>query len=412
MKKPTTKDDRSRQSAREKQAAGAQPGGLEVLRSEMRYQKMIEEIEDYAIFLLDEKGNVLDWNEGAEKIKGYKREEIIGKNFRIFYRPEDRDQGLPETLIEKAKNEGKALHEGWRVRKDGSSFWGSILITALHDEQNRVIGFSKVSRDLTERRLAELKARQYARDLEFQNRELEQFVYVASHDLKEPLRKIQVYMSILTGERKMPLEDNGRRYLQKTMEAARRMQRLIDDLLAYSKATVHTEGREPIALKELVHTVVQSYTEDHEGPKVTAEIRELPVIAGIPFQVRQLVDNLIGNAVKYKHPDRDLMLRVGSSVVTETLEDDVEVKESKMYYRVSFDDNGLGFDNVHAKKIFEIFQRLHNQIDFSGSGIGLAICKKVMQNHGGFLRATGRPGEGARFDCYFPVGDAETTALT
>jgi PAS domain S-box-containing protein len=119
------------------------------------YQKMIEEIEDYAILLLDREGNVLNWNRGAEKIKGYKAAEIIGKNFQLFYSKEDRENGLPVTLIQKAFLEGKASDEGWRIRKDGSRFWGSILITAYHDEANNIAGFSKVTRDLTDRKIRE-----------------------------------------------------------------------------------------------------------------------------------------------------------------------------------------------------------------------------------------------------------------
>src|SRR5450432_1322502 len=164
----------------------------ELQRSEERYHKMIEEVEDYAILLLDKEGFIQNWNKGAEKIKGYKEEEIVGQNFRIFYLPHDREKQLPEKLIHEATINGKAIHEGWRLRKDGSQFWGSIVITALH-EGNKIIGFSKVTRDLTEIKVANDRILEYTRDLEFQNKELQQFSYAAAHDLKEPLRKIQFY---------------------------------------------------------------------------------------------------------------------------------------------------------------------------------------------------------------------------
>src|SRR5580704_355085 len=125
-------------------------GNDELRKSEERYHKMIEEVEDYAILMLNREGIVQNWNKGAEKIKGYKESEIVGKSFRLFYLPEDREKKLPEKLIEEAVRNGKAIHEGWRMRKDGSKFWGSIVITALHDEERNVIGFSKVTRDLTE----------------------------------------------------------------------------------------------------------------------------------------------------------------------------------------------------------------------------------------------------------------------
>jgi PAS domain S-box-containing protein len=141
-------------------------------KSEERYHKMVEEVEDYAIILLDKEGNILDWNRGAEQIKGYKPNEIIGQNFRIFYLPQDRQKQLPETLLSEAIEKGKATHEGWRVKKDGTKFWGSIVITALHDSNEKIIGFSKVTRDLTERKAAEEEKERYALALEQKNAEL------------------------------------------------------------------------------------------------------------------------------------------------------------------------------------------------------------------------------------------------
>ena len=157
--------------------AGLQQANSALKASEERYHKMIGEVEDYAILLLNKDGVIQNWNKGAEKIKGYKEEEIVGSHFRVFYLPEDQAKQLPEHLIALAKKEGKAVHEGWRVRKDKTVFWGSIVITALHDAGNNIIGFSKVTRDLTERKKAE-------DELAFQNQELQRFTYVAAHDMK------------------------------------------------------------------------------------------------------------------------------------------------------------------------------------------------------------------------------------
>jgi PAS domain S-box-containing protein len=164
----------------EKEDMSSSPG---VILTEQMYHLMVGEVEDYAILMLDRDGFIQNWNKGAEKIKGYKEQEIVGKHFRVFYRRQDQEEHLPERLIEQARTTGKALHEGWRQKKDGSVFWGSILITALHDEHGEVIGFSKVTRDLTERKEAEDKLLQYARQLEAQNKELQQFAYAAAHDM-------------------------------------------------------------------------------------------------------------------------------------------------------------------------------------------------------------------------------------
>jgi len=180
---------------------------------------MVEEVEDYAILMLDSQGIIRNWNKGARKIKGYTEAEIVGNHFRVFYTKEDRDAGLPEKLIDEATRMGRAVHEGWRVRKDGTTFWGSIVITALHDRGDRVIGFSKVTRDLTARKVAEDKLVRYARQLETQNMELHQFAYAAAHDMKEPLRKVQFYYSAIKEEGVETLSKRQRDYLQRSADA-------------------------------------------------------------------------------------------------------------------------------------------------------------------------------------------------
>src|SRR5580700_2430952 len=220
---------------------------------EQQYHLMIGEVEDYAILMLDREGMIRNWNKGAEKIKGYTEEEAIGQNFRMFYRLEDREAGLPEMLIDEATRNGKAVHEGWRLRKDGTAFWGSVVITALHNPDGQVVGFSKVTRDLTERKQAEDKLLRYARQLEAQNNELKQFAYAAAHDMKEPLRKILMYYSAIQGENGESLpQEQQQAYLQRSAEAAKRMQQLIDDLLAFTTLVDTGQTFEPVDLNLLM----------------------------------------------------------------------------------------------------------------------------------------------------------------
>ena len=371
----------------------------ELKKSEERYHKMIEEVEDYAIILLDKDGIIQNWNKGAEKIKGYKEEEIVGRSFSNFYLPEDREKGLHKKLLELARETGKALHEGWRMRKDGSAFWGSIVLTALHDNEGNVIGFSKVTRDLTERKLAEDKMLEYTSQLELQNKELEEFSYAASHDMKEPLRKIIFYNSHLWDNITDKLSDKEKDYLGRSINAAKRMKSLIDDLLEYSRATMIRQDFEPVDLNEIVDEVILSYKEAIEQSGVTVLFTPLPVIQGIPFQLRQLFDNLLSNSLKYHHPDRKLEVQIR---VTQTTGADIEgLKKQTKYYRITFSDNGSGFDPAYAEKIFELFQRL-DPGKCSGTGVGLALCKKIVQNHHGAITAWGDVNGGARFDIYFP----------
>ncbi len=374
----------------------------ELQRSEERYHKMIDEVEDYAILLLDKDGIVQNWNKGAEKIKGYKEEEIVGRSFKNFYLPEDRQSGLPEKLLHEAKESGKAIHEGWRVRKNGSRFWGSIVLTALHDNEDNLMGFSKVTRDLTEKKLTEDKLREHANQLEFQNKELEQFAYAASHDLKEPLRKIQLYNSAVADGAANSLDEKSKEYLNRSVNAAKRMAKLIEDLLSYSKTGAEVDSFEQVDLNEVLEEIALMHKEELEQKKVHIEIDKLPVIYAVPFQVKQLLSNLINNSVKYKHPDHEIYIQVKTEVVKGIDIKDPAAEPFKKYQKISVIDNGIGFDAKYAEKIFNIFQRLNNLPTAQGSGIGLAICKKIVQNHHGFIKASGVENKGAQFDIYFP----------
>jgi PAS domain S-box-containing protein len=375
----------------------------ELKKSEERYHKMVEEVEDYAILLLSKEGIIENWNVGAEKIKGYKEKEIIGKHFKTFYLPEDREGGLPERLLNEAMTKGKALHEGWRMRKDGSRFWGSTVITALHNDRNEIIGFSKLTRDLSERKLSEDKIQQYAAELEFQNKELEEFAYAASHDLKEPLRKIHFYNTFLADNYAAVLGEKGKDYLNRSIAAVRRMRQLIEDILAYTKNTANIAVFEDVDLSAVAEDIALQHKDEMGTSNVNIVIDKLPVIRGIPFQLRQLFDNLINNSVKYRHPDRDCLIQVSSRKIDASQVPFNNTERSRLYHVVSVKDNGTGFDQSYAERIFEIFQRLHGKTETSGSGIGLAICKKIMQNHKGFIRALGQANQGACFELYFPV---------
>lgn len=373
---------------------------MDLERSEERYHKMIEEVDDYAILLMDKSGIIQNWNRGAEKIKGYKDYEIIGKSFQLFYLPEDRESGLPQKLINEAYRTGKALQEGWRVRKDGTRFWGSTVITALHDTNNNVIGFSKVTRDLTDKKRAEDKINQYAKELEFQNRELEQFAYIAAHDMKEPLRKIQFYSDYIY-EHSGQLPEKVKDYLARSIQAAARMKSLIEDLLSYSKASSISQSQEAVDLNDLVKEVITANRETIENYNAVVEVEALPVVQAVPFQFVQLFDNLLNNSLKYRHPDRAPHIKISAEQLPSATSPVSEHKNS-CFYKISFEDNGIGFDPSYGVKIFDLFQRLHTQSDYTGSGVGLAICKKIIQNHQGFIQAKGELDEGAVFEVYIP----------
>ena len=371
--------------------------------SEEQYHKMVEEVEDYAILMLDRRGIIRNWNKGAEKIKGYTEAEIVGKHFRVFYTREDREAGLPEKLVAEATTQGKAVHEGWRVRKDGTTFWGSIVITALHHSDGQVIGFSKVTRDLTARKVAEDKLVRYAHQLETQNKELQQFAYVAAHDMKEPLRKVRFYYSAIVDEGVENLAERQRAWLEQSAEAARRMQGLIEDLLAFTRAAEPVKQLEAVDLNALVAEVSAFYEDSLSEVEGSIAVSDLPEIRGIVFQVRQVFVNLIGNAIKYRQPGRPLRIEVSGSVVASPGLAEAKQYLPSRFLRVKMKDNGIGFDAAYAERIFDMFERLHGRDAYEGTGIGLSICRKIMENHRGLIRAEGHPGEGAVFEVFFPI---------
>ena len=376
---------------------------LELKASEERYHRMIEEVEDYAILLLSPEGIIENWNRGAEKIKGYTAEEAIGRSFRMFYTPGDQEQKLPDRLLQEAVLEGKATHEGYRVRKDGTKFWGSVLITTLHDDDGRVIGFSKVTRDLSERKRAQDAIQRKNEELEKMNQELSSFAYVASHDLQEPLRKIRAFSSRILETDYDRLSEKGRDHFERIQRSAQRMQTLIEDLLSYSRTSTSERALEEIDLQVVVTRVVDELADRVEEKRATIVYEDLPVIKGIPFQIHQLLMNLISNALKFAKPQEPPRVEVHATQVPGSLMSFAEVDAARQYHCITVADNGIGFEPEFRKRIFDIFQRLHHRDRYEGTGVGLAICRRIAENHDGFIEAQGVPGQGAVFQVYIPV---------
>lgn len=379
-------------------------------KSEERYHLMVEEVQDYAILYLNREGIVENWNSGAEKIKGYKANEIIGKSFSNFYTQEDQESGMPQKLLGQARDTGKARQEGWRVRKDRSLFWASVLITAVHNEQKEVIGFSKVTHDLTEKKNAEDALKKNAAQLEHKNLELEKmnkelqsFAYISSHDLQEPLRKIQTFATRIAEKESDNLSEHGKDYFNRMQRAALRMQTLIDDLLAYSRTNTAERKFERVHLSKIVDEVKSDLREELQHKNATMEEVNLCEVRIIPFQFRQLLHNLISNALKFSKTSQPPQIIIKSEVCTGKEFGKMELEEDKLYCHISISDNGIGFEQQFSEKIFKLFQRLHGKSVYPGTGIGLSIVKKIVENHYGIITATSEPHKGATFDIYMPA---------
>jgi PAS domain S-box-containing protein len=380
----------------------------ELKMSEERYHQMVAEVQDYAIILLNPHGIIQNWNLGAEKIKGYTEAEAVGNSFEMFYTSSDRQSGLPAKLLQLAKETGKATQEGWRVRKDGTRFWGTIIITALHGKNGEIIGFSKVTRDLTDKKLADDKIIAYTAELEMQNKELEQFAYVASHDLQEPLRKIQTFGELIQenyDDRKFVTS-----YFAKLDSSAQRMADLVKSLLDYSRISKdkgeEVAGHEFVDLNHILNDITQDFELLIEERKATIKYHALPIVRGNPMQLGQLFSNLISNSLKFCTANP--VIRISAQIVNEKdIPNAVDTLQKKQYYHILFEDNGIGFEQKYDKIIFSLFQRLHGKQEYVGTGIGLALCKRIAENHNGMITATSELGKGSKFNVYLPVNQPD-----
>jgi PAS domain S-box-containing protein len=379
-------------------------------KTEERYQSMITSIQDYSIIFLDPSGIIENWNKGASKIHGYAAEEVIGQSFKIFYTKDDIAQELPDSLLAIALETGHVTHEGYRLRKDGSRFYANTEITTLYDRRHKVIGFTKITKDLTEKKISEDKLREFAdrlsennRRLEQVNKELESFNYVASHDLQEPLRKIQAFTSRLVQKENANLSEWGQDVFAKIVNAAERMQKLIDALLNFSRLENDPEARQQIDMNELMQEIVSGLQTPIEKKDARIDVSTLPMIDGIPIQISQLFTNLLSNALKYSKSDRRPEIKITADIVKGKDMVNFRVPKNSVYHHFMIADNGIGFDQQYANKIFELFQRLHGRTEYEGTGIGLAICKKIVQHHQGFICAQGVSGEGSKFHIYLPA---------
>ena len=363
-----------------------------VLRqNEERFRLIVSNVKDYANVMLDTEGLIVSWNQGAERIKGYRAEEIIGQHFSRFYTAEDLRNGAPARELKQATETGRFEGEGWRVRKDGSRFLANIVITALRDEKGRLRGFGKITRDITERRQAEEALMKTMTELKRSNEELGQFAYVASHDLQEPLRMVASYTQLLAQRYKGQLDSDADEFIGYAVDGCDRMQRLIQDLLSYSRAGTNIGALREISSEKALEESLANLqvTIKESGAVVTHD--SLPAIMTDDAQLVLLFQNLIGNAIKY-HGTESPRVHVSAT------------NNAGHEWIFSVRDNGLGIEPQYFKRIFILFQRLHGQKEFEGTGIGLAMCKKIVDRLGGRIWVESQPNLGSTFFFTLPMG--------
>lgn len=375
--------------------------------SEERFRLMVEGVKDYAIITIDTEGYVTSWNEGARRLKGYELHEIKGKHFGQFYEPEDVAIGKCEYELKEAAATGRFEDEGWRVRKDGTKFWANVVVTPLRDSAGKLRGFSKVTRDITERKRTEDKLRMAHEGLERRVQERtkelqsaiesrDEFLSIASHELRTPLTALKLQQQIFERQLQRTIDPmvaimRAKEISDMTKRQVAQLGRLIDDMLDVSRIST---GRlrldlNPCDVSDLVAKVVQSFEPQFEDLSIATSITIEPHIEIICdfHRLEQVIANLLSNAIKYG----------GGTKVTVTarqLSDRVEIVVK---------DAGPGISKADQARIFKRYERAISASEVSGLGLGLFISEQIVSIHGGTLTVESEPGKGAQFIVLLPM---------
>jgi PAS domain S-box-containing protein len=354
------------------------------------YRVLIEEFGEGAVNLSEE-GLIVYTNNCFAELLGLTYDQVIGRFISEFIEP---------TSLENFNNLFTTARKGKCKGEMNLMMQGKIIpvYISLTSLQPKLATVGMIITDQTEKRKHEEVILRYQEDLETKNKELAQsnfeldsFCYIASHDLQEPLRKIQTFCHGILALEGENFSAEAHNHFERIVKASERMRHMIHSLLEYSRMNSPNNEKTPTDLTEIVEDVISNQL-DNSKSKANFIVDTLPIIHAIPDQMKQLFANLLSNAVKYRNPSFSPEIRIHS-------------KKENDHWQITVTDNGIGFEPQFADKIFELFQRLHTRFEYEGTGIGLAICKKIVQNHQGIIRAFGTPGKGSSFEINLPVNE-------
>ncbi|MFD2600640.1 PAS domain-containing sensor histidine kinase [Flavobacterium suzhouense] len=395
-----------------------------------RYAQLIETL-PIAMYTIDENGYIDLYNKAAETLWARKPEPGIDR-WCGSYKLSALD-GTPishdNSPMAMAFKESRSIEtEIYMYRSNGDRRHVIVHPQPLFDENGKTIGATKVMIDITERKEAEEALRKSEekfrllsesletlvsertnelkianQELRSTNKELSSFAYISSHDLQEPLRKIHTFGGIIMANEFENLSESGKRNFTRMQLAAGRMTKLIQDLLTYSRSNATEKTFEDVDLNTMLREIASDFADAINEKDGVISIGLMPTITAIPFQIRQLFNNLVSNALKFSRDGIPPEITILSETVAGTTIDNVNANSNINYLHISVTDNGIGFNPQYASRIFEVFQRLHGKTEYEGTGIGLAICMKIAENHKAILNASSKPGEGATFNIYFPL---------
>ena len=340
-----------------------------------RYRLLVDAIDDHAVVMLDPTGHVVSWNRGAERVKGYAAAEMIGQHFSRCYPAADNAAGKPARELRIAAIDGRFENEGWRVRRDGSRMWAHAVTSPLRDPAGMLLGFARVTRDISETRRA--------------HGDLEGFTYGVSHDLRAPIRHIESLAASLMEAFGATLDEGARVYIRRIQKDARRLDQLVTDL-----ATLSQVGRQGLRIQScapgpIVAGIAAALMADLASREVELVLGHLPMLRCDANLARIVFSNLLSNALKFTRGRAHAVVEVGAMSSR---------GQPVLYVR----DNGIGFDPKYADRLFGVFQRLHPE--FEGSGVGLATVQRIIHKHGGDVWVDAAPDHGATF--YFTFGSS------
>jgi PAS domain S-box-containing protein len=358
-----------------------------------------------AVVAINEQNKIVFWNRKAENLFGWPAEDVLGQDLTSKIIPaefrEAHNRGMQHYL---ATGEVRVLNrtiEVPAINKQEKEFF--VALTIAKTQLKGSTAFLAFIRDITEQRNNQLALEQKTKQLERSNRNLEEFAHAASHDLKEPIRKIHLFANRLKDTIADRLNPEEKGYFVRMEAAAERMQHLVDDLLSYSLSSWQEGDKEAVDLNELFQAVLQDLDESiaEKGAKIT--IQPLPVVDGYPRQLQQLFQNLLSNALKYSKASEPPVIDIHAQTVDGSAEEITPNNSAgNRYHLIKVKDNGIGFEQSHAEQIFGMFQRLHTKSAYEGSGIGLAIVRKAVENHGGYITAESELHKGSTFNVYLP----------
>ena len=371
--------------------------------SEQRFRMLVEQVQGQSMYMLDLEGNITSWNAGAQALKGYRADEIIGQNFSQFYPEDARGIGKHLKALRTAATTGRYADTGERLKKDGSTFLAEVVMEALRDDQGRVMGFAKITRDVSDREERKLeqqyqkKIQQQMVELEQSNQELEQMASIVAHDIKAPLRNVASLVQLVQLDHGDDMPADALSDLQQASESCVKLQEMVEALLEYARFQRKTPVPTTVSVSHIMKSVQQTLTKEIEAESATVELDGDASLWGDRHMLELVLQNLVANAIKYRHPERAPSVCVVVRTLPQAIQIDIK-------------DNGRGIPEKHQKRVFDMFYRAENK-DNLGHGMGLSSCKKIVEKlHGGRMDLTSTTEVGSCFSVQLPRGEKEQNA--